>query len=34
MRSYQGRCVPYEYAHNARAHGLTRRRLGGRSSGF
>ena len=34
MRSYQGRCVPYEYAHNARAHGLTRRRHGGRSSGF
>jgi hypothetical protein len=34
MRSYQGRCVHYEYAHNARAHGLTRRRHGGRSSGF
>ena len=34
MRSYQGRCVHYEYAHNARAHSLTRRRHGGRSSGF
>tara|TARA_B110000503_G_scaffold53906_1_gene86598 strand:+ start:11638 stop:12267 length:630 start_codon:yes stop_codon:yes gene_type:complete len=34
MRQYQGRCVQYHYAYNAAGHSLTRRKSGGRNSGF
>jgi len=34
MRLHQGRCVHYKYAYSARGHSLTRRRSGGRNSGF
>jgi len=34
MRPYQGSCVHYDYAYSARGYSLTRRRAGGRNSGF
>jgi len=34
MRLYQGRCVRYDYAYSAGSYSLTRRRAGGRNSGF
>ncbi|MCO4837109.1 MAG: prepilin-type N-terminal cleavage/methylation domain-containing protein [Oceanospirillaceae bacterium] len=34
MRNYKGRCIRYDYAHNAHSHNLTRKKLGGRNSGF
>jgi hypothetical protein len=34
MRPYQGRCMQYDYGYDGRGHSLTRRRLGGRNSGF
>lgn len=34
MRQYQGRCVRYDYAYSAGTYSLTRRRAGGRNSGF
>jgi|TARA_B110001469_G_scaffold34571_1_gene34798 hypothetical protein len=34
MRPYQGSCVQYDYGYEAHGHSLTRRRLGGRNSGF
>ena len=34
IRQYQGRCMPYSYAYNITSHSLTRRKFGGRNSGF
>tara|TARA_B110000503_G_scaffold55267_1_gene88706 strand:+ start:2299 stop:2928 length:630 start_codon:yes stop_codon:yes gene_type:complete len=34
MRPYQEHCVQYDYGYDDRSHSLTRRRLGGRNSGF
>ena len=34
MRPYQRRCTQYDYGYEGRGHSLTRRRLGGRNSGF
>jgi type II secretory pathway component PulJ len=33
-RQNQGRCISYNYAHDSSGHSLTRRRFGGRNSGF
>jgi len=34
MRPYRGHCVRYDYAYSAGGYSLTRRRAGGRNSGF
>jgi len=34
MRNDKERCIQYDYAHNDQKHNLTRRKLGGRNSGF